>query len=501
MLHFQDITTVLVGVVTFFVILSYVKILWQRSKLPPGPLPLPFLGNFLQLRPDRMLSSLKRMSKQYGPVYTVHIGSKPFVVVTGYQALKEVYIEHGDAFVDRGSLPLLEYVFDMKAISMTNGNIWKQLRQFCLQTLRDFGMGKKNLVEPILEELHHLMEYFRSLNEQPVDPSITLSCASSNILASILMGKRYEYHDEKWMSILQDSRTAFNILSSTWGLLFDMFPTIMRYIPGPHQNIPKLFNPFRNVVNDSIRTHQDTLDPACPRDFIDCFLIRMKQEENNHGESAFTLDYLAPGVFDMFLGGTETSGVTTLFGCQYLIKYPELQAKLHEEIDHVIGPSREPKAEDRNEMPYMNALVHEIQRFSDVVPLGLARATSRDVMLNGYHLRKGTNIHTVLTSALKDPTQFETPEVFNIKHFLDENWKFKKNNAFIPFAAGKRQCIAEGMVRLQLFLFFTILLQKFTLKSPVDPKDLDISPVDSSFTTVAPNRKIIFIPRTLEGGA
>lgn len=203
----------------------------------------------------------------------------------------------------------------------------------------------------------------------------------------------------------------------------------------------------------------------------------------------------------MFLGGTESTAVTVNFGYLILIKHPELQDKLHEEIDRVIGQGREPKAEYQGKMPLMNALVHEIQRYSDIFPMGFSRATNRDITFHGYYIPKATNVLPMLTTALRDPTHFETPEEFNIKHFLDENGKFQKNNAFLPFAAGKRGCIAESMVRMQLFLFFTIILQKFTLKSVVDPKDLDISPTESGIENIPPARKIIFIPRTLEGGA
>lgn len=66
---------------------------------------------------------------------------------------------------------------------------------------------------------------------------------------------------------------------------------------------------------------------------------------------------------------------------------------------------------------------------------------------------------------------------------------------------GKRGWIAESLVCRQLFLFFSIILQNFTLKSTVDPKDLDISPMESGIENFPPARKIIFIPRTLEGGA
>ncbi|XP_068106839.1 cytochrome P450 2F2-like [Hyperolius riggenbachi] len=502
MLDPQSVTAGLVGLISIFIVLSYGKFLWRRSKMPPGPFPLPVLGNFLRFYSDGLLPGLIKMSKEFGPVYTVYFGSRLVVVVTGYQALKEVFLDDGDSFLGRGSQPLIDRLFDFKGLSFSSGDEWKQLRQFSLQTLKDFGMGKKSLEEPILEEAHHVVEHFRSLNGQPVLPSTTFTCASSNIIAKIVMGTRFDYSDKKWMNVLKDSNEAFHIFSSPWGQLYDFFPTVMRCIPGPHRKGFTLLDKFEDVLKESVRTHQATLDPACPRDYIDCFLLRMKQEEEkHHNKTAFNIVNLTTTMLDMFLGGTESTGSTVNYGILVLVKYPELQDMIFEEIDRVVGQAREPRAEDRNQMPYMNALVHEIQRYCDVFPMGFVRATTKDITFHSYFIPKGTNILPMLTTTLRDASQFETPEEFNIKHFLDENGKFKKNNAFMPFSAGKRSCIAESLVRIQLFLFFIILLQNFILKSTVDPKDLDISPAESATLNVPPSHQIIFIPRQLQGGA
>ncbi|KAM9323955.1 cytochrome P450 2A6-like [Gastrophryne carolinensis] len=281
--------------------------------------------------------------------------------------------------------------------------------------------------------------------------------------------------------------------------LFDIFPVIMNYLPGPHRQMYYLMKPLSNIFTESVKFHLDNLDPACPQDFMDCFLVKMKQEEKNNTKTPFTTRNLAMSAYSMFLGGSETTAGTTYFGLLFLIKYPELQEKLHEEIDEVIGQTREPKAEDRNLMPFMNAFVHEIQRYSDIFPMGFMRATTRDTKLRGFFIPKDTNVVPMLTTALRDPTMFETPEEFNVKHFLDKNGKFKKNNAFIPFSAGKRVCIAESLVRMQLFLLFAIILQNFTLKSEVDPENIDVAPMESGIENVPPACKIIFTQRRFEG--
>ncbi|XP_077141735.1 cytochrome P450 2G1-like [Ranitomeya variabilis] len=493
----QNALTILVGVITFMITLFYCKHLWKRRRMPPGPLPLPILGNFLQMWSEGMMPCLIKLAEKFGPIYTFYFGSRPTVILTGYQAVKEALVELGDVFTNRGPAPVLDHLFHNGGLTLVNNDTWSQLRHFSLTTLKDFGMGKKSLEEPLLEEAKHLVDHFTRLNGQPVDPNNTLMFASSNVIANLVFGSRKCYDDKGWQKILQGTHDAFHLISSIWGQLYDIFPGIMYYLPGPHKKIFSLLKPLEDALEEVVRSHQKTLDPACPRDYVDCFLLRMKQEEKNDN-TAFTIPNLVATIYDMFLAGAETTSITINFGFLILAKHPEIQEKVHKEIDQVIGQEKEPRADDRNHMPFTNAFLHEIQRYSDVVPMGLARSTTRHVNFHGYNIPKGTDVITMLTTAMRDPSQFKKPEEFNVNHFLDENNKFKKNNAFMPFSAGKRACVAESLVRLQLFIFFIVILQKFTLKPTVDPKDFDISPTESGLENIPPTHKIQLIARILK---
>ncbi|XP_029416180.1 cytochrome P450 2D28-like, partial [Nannospalax galili] len=109
---------------------------------------------------------------------------------------------------------------------------------------------------------------------------------------------------------------------------------------------------------------------------------------------------------------------------------------------------------DQARMPFTNAVINEVLRFSDIGQVLLPRITSRDIEIQGFLIPKGTTLITNLSSVLKDETIWEKPLQFHPEHFLDSQGRFVKPKAFIPFSAGRRSCLGEPLARMELFLFF-----------------------------------------------
>uniref|UniRef100_K7G3S1 Uncharacterized protein n=1 Tax=Pelodiscus sinensis TaxID=13735 RepID=K7G3S1_PELSI len=464
---------------------------WRKKTqghLPPGPTPLPFLGNMLQVEVKELIKSLQKLSETYGPIYTFHLGSRPCVVLAGYQVLKEALIEKAEEFSGRGDFPAVQMWSNGNAtrpgIVYGTGERWREALRLGTADSMSLLPGRPGKVR--LKELPgcgRLSPPRRGVKSKPFDPTFFLSCAGSNIICTLVFGERFEYTDRKFLTLLNLINSNWKLMSSTWGQLLFVFPKIMRHVPGPHRQIYQNYLKLAAFVGEQLKTHQETLDPNNLRDFIDCFLLKIQQEKNNPA-THFNEETMSKTTVNLFFAGTETVSSTLRYGLLILLRHPEIEEKLHEEIDRVIGPHRSPCMEDRSRMPYTDAVIHEIQRFADIVPMGVPHTVTRDIQFRGYTLPKGINIIPLLCTAQADPSQFKHPGRFDPTHFLDQDGRFRRNDAFMAFSAGSATGWGESLAIMELFIFLTSILQHFTLRALVAPAEIDISPESSGLGSI-----------------
>ncbi|XP_052408201.1 cytochrome P450 2K1 [Carassius gibelio] len=450
----------------------------KEGKEPPGPKPLPLLGNLLTLDLTRAFDTFFELSKTYGNIFQVSLGPKKTVVLVGYKTVKEALVNHAEEFGERDIGASFRIMNDEHGIVFSNGENWKEMRRFALSNLRDFGMGKRGSEEKIIEEIQYLKGEFDKFEGKPFDTTQPVNYAVSNIISSIVYGSRFEYTDPQFTEMVDRANENVRVSGSTSMMLYNIFPWLGPFLKNKKiilHNILQNRQQMMNLINGLL----DTLNPHDRRGFVDSFLIRKQSEEKSgKKDSYFHQENLMMSVTNLFVAGTDTTGTTLRWGLMLMAKYPHIQDRVHEEIDRVIG-GRQPVVEDRKKLPYTDAVIHETQRLANIVPLSLPHVTSCDVTFNGYFIKKGTTVIPLLMSVLKDPSEWEKPNSFYPEHFLDEKGQFVKRDAFMPFSAGRRVCLGESLARMELFLFFTSLLQsyRFTTQPGVSGDDLDLKGV------------------------
>uniref|UniRef100_W5KHW2 Uncharacterized protein n=1 Tax=Astyanax mexicanus TaxID=7994 RepID=W5KHW2_ASTMX len=463
-LRYLDWTSVglaLLGGLVSLVLLEIFRLNSFISRSPPGPKPMLFVGNLPQFMKEKMAYIRSQMPK-YGEMCSMYLGRKPTIVLNSVQIAKEAFVQNGAVFSGRPSLPLIRWINKGYIIGATYGHSWRQQRRFALHTLRDFGLGKKSVEERVAEEARYLIKEMLK-QEKPFYPIHPIMNSVSNIICSIVFGDRFDYDDKYFAELLAILNENIRLAGSFIGQIFNLVPFI-KHFPGPQQKFKQNLDSLNKFIFDEVEKHRKTLDPENLRDFIDAYLVEMNKQEANE-DSTFHENNMVRSTIDLFGAGTETTANTLRWGLIYMMEYPDVQERCHEEIVRVLGFDRFPSMDDRAQLPYTLATVHEIQRYANIVPLGVIHETTQPTKLRGYHIPAGTNIMANLTAIMADKDHWKFPNTFNPENFLDEKGQFCKNDSFLPFSL-PRVCLGETLARTELFIFFTSLIQQLKFSWP-----------------------------------
>ena len=465
-----DVTSVLLILLVVLGITLYLSTRLPKN-FPPGPTVYPVLGSLLALGqdPDKRHIKLAELSNQYGPIIGLKMGSYPTVALNGLEVMKEALVKKADQFRYRplflscvNKLAAPGGIGIPRGIGWTNGEQWKHAKRFALSSMRDFGFGKKTLEERIQEEAVSMCQELKKVTGQPRDPSILFGDAISNIVCSICFGTRFEYTDPVFNKLVKMLR--FFIESNVLTTPVNFIP-LMRLLPEA-KLFTSVFHTIANVekwMENQIEKHRETYDPKEIRDMVDLYLSN--EDQDNGYLCAKNVHRI---ILDLFTAGTDATATDLRWTILYLIRFPEVQSKCQKELDAVVGSGRPATLADRNQLPYIDAMIHEILRL--IATFTIPHAADCDTTLAGYNIPKGTMVLVNLAAVHLNSQHFKNPTEFQPERFIGPDGNFQKHDAFIAFGLGPRNCMGEALARSEMFLFLTAMLQRFTFKM-VDPEN------------------------------
>ncbi|XP_030835600.1 cytochrome P450 4V2 isoform X1 [Strongylocentrotus purpuratus] len=193
--------------------------------------------------------------------------------------------------------------------------------------------------------------------------------------------------------------------------------------------------------------------------FLD-LLLQMHRED-----PSFTLEDIREEVDTFMFEGHDTTAAAASWTILMIGRHPEVQTRLHEELDEVFGDSDRPiTADDLQKLQYLNCVFKETLRLCPSVPM-IGRDLEEDCVIDGKVVPKGTLVVLGIYALHRDPEQFPDPEKFDPDRFLLENSTKRHPYAYVPFSAGPRNCIGQKFAMMEDKVILANLMRKFSVQA------------------------------------
>lgn len=453
---------------TFLLTHTFLRFLRRKKparNLPPGLPSIPFIGS-MPFMPelDRIHLFFMEKSQEIGPVVSFYFPNRLAVILNGKEMIHEAFVKQSLTFASRPSF----YTFDFLNPKLKGfldhpyDSDFRRYHQQALNILKKFGFGKGIMETRIQVEVEDLLVSIRKLNGSAICADHLITTGVSNVIVSIILGERYDHSSPVLADLIGK---AHEFVCFTRDLSVVDFLPIIRFLPK-----------YRSGIKESIRVHDAILEHMSrkidagvqgelPESFITHFL-EMEGPDFDRDQLLFTLR-------DLYLAGTETSATTLQWALIFLANNPDIQQRLHTEIDSVVPRERLPSLDDRRRLPFTEAVILELLRIKTVVPFALPHETLDDTHLNGYFIPKGTMVMANLYSAHMDPNIWKDPHTFNPQRFLDADGSVANKEMVISFSMGRRSCLGEILAQQEIFLFLTALVQHFESQPPEGQSTVD----------------------------
>ncbi|KAJ0312229.1 hypothetical protein COL516b_001301 [Colletotrichum fioriniae] len=465
----------------------------RPKNYPPGPPTLPLIGNLHQIPPTQSHHKFKKWAEEYGPVYSLILGTKVMIVLSSDRAVKDLLDKRSNIYSSRTDLYLGNVVSGNLRVVMMElteqkqyGETWRMIRKIFHQVLHIKAakgyvpyqdLESKQMLSGILEEpdsfVAHIRRFTTSLTTQMVFGFRTTSIHDEKL-------KRLYHCVEKWSEVVGSSTAAVLDVYPHLRNLGFMLPG-KRYAEALHKEERALYvghwmDAKERVLKGTAKIAHAVLTKAQP-----CFCVGIVESQKALGFSDALAGYISGSALE---AGSDTTASTLTGFVQAMVLHPSVQKQAQEELDRVCGTERLPNMDDWDSMPYIRACIKESLRWMPTAILGLPHAVIQDDEYMGYKIPKGAGVMLNVWAINMDENRFENPRAFEPSRYEgDEQNSFEsamngdpsKRDHYV-FGAGRRLCQGTHIADRSLFLSISRLLWAFNLEKAVDAEGVEITP-------------------------
>ncbi|KAF7072769.1 hypothetical protein CFC21_077857 [Triticum aestivum] len=443
------------------------------ARRPPGPAPIPFIGNIFHLQGEPH-HALARLAGVYGPVMSLKLGTTTAIIASSASGARDILQKYDHLLAARSitdaGRALGNHERSIVWLPCTSP-LWKRLRAVCTNHL--FSARGLDATRAVREEkVRELVGSLRAHHAgEAVDVGRVVFSGVLNLVSNVLFS-------EDVADMSSDRAQELEVLirgmveEFTKPNLSDLFPVLSALdLQGRRRRTTQYLRRFNDFFDPIIRRRMK-YEGERKDDFLDVLL-------QLHSVDQLSLEALNCFLSDLFVSGAETNSITVEWTMAELLRQPAVMSKVRAELRETLGPKQHPDESDVDRMPYLRAVVMETMRLHPPSPLLMPHEAMADgAEVGGFAVSKGTKLIVNLWAIMRDPALWKQPEEFIPERFLgaDMDFRRKDHGEFMPFGAGRRACPGTPMATRVVTLILASVLHAFEWRLPdgMQPCDVDV---------------------------